>query len=264
MGASEGQVILFNVMWTESWGVLRCPDNSDMPNWQEAGCELSGRRHWLFVLNQFSHYHSAQTSSKVTSSKRAWLWQKFAEATGCSFWHIYAAPTAHGGAEQQWTCRFSTMSAKPHKTSFKILPSHILNSIGGSVWRNCWDKLCLCAGGWLTVMTQPCWASEHQPPTLRLLWLDPAMQVRGEEWGGKCGSGRRFRLCRDNDGTSSQQRKWHRTLRHRCDEWEVLIIPQQCDKWRVRLCTFLPRSGSKSRKRSICYNTMLHWSSSIG
>lgn len=144
MGASEGQVILFNVMWTESWGVLRCPDNSDMPNWQEAGCELSGRRHWLFVLNQFSHYHSAQTSSKVTSSKRAWLWQKFAEATGYSFWHIYAAPTAHGGAEhiqllQQWTCRFSTMSAKPPKTSFKMLPSHILNSIGGSVWSNCWE-----------------------------------------------------------------------------------------------------------------------------
>lgn len=144
MGASEGQVILFNVMWTESWGVLRCPDNSDMPNWQEAGCELSGRRRWLFVLNQFSHYHSAQTSSKVTSSKRAWLWQKFCRGYRIQILaHLCRAQCARWGKSTFNCCNSghagSAACLQNHKTPFKMLPSHILNSIGGSVWRNCWE-----------------------------------------------------------------------------------------------------------------------------
>lgn len=31
-GASEGQAFVFNVMRTQSLGMLGCPDNSDMPN----------------------------------------------------------------------------------------------------------------------------------------------------------------------------------------------------------------------------------------
>lgn len=132
----------------------------------------------------------------------------------------------------QWTRNFSTMSAKPDKTSSNMLSSHILYWIVGSVCLEepLRDRLFLCAGGWVTVMTQPYWALWYEQQPLQLLWLDPQLQVRKEERGGTCRRGRSVSLCWDNDGTTSQHRKWHWTLCHRCDEWEVLIIPQQSDK----------------------------------
>lgn len=87
----------------------------------------------------------------------------------------------------QWTRNFSTMSAKPDKTSSNMLSSHILYWIVGSVCLEepLRDRLFLCAGGWVTVMTQPYWALWYEQQPLQLLWLDPQLQVREEEREGR-------------------------------------------------------------------------------
>lgn len=153
---------------------------------------------------------------------------------------------------------------KPHKTAFKMLPSHILNSIGGSVWRNCWDKLFLCAGGWLTVMTKTALSVRISTTnsSAALTWSSDAGQGRRmarEVWKRKTFSplpGRRWYEQSTKEVTQDIAPSvwWVRGAYHPAATWQVtgqaVHIPAK--KW------------TKSRKRSICYNTMLHESSSIG
>lgn len=141
-----------------------------------------------------------------------------------------------------------------HKTSFKMLPSHILNSIGGSVWRNCWEtnsSFVLVDDS--TVLSGRISATNS---SAALAWSSDAGQGRRmgrEVWKRKTLSplpGQRWYEQSTKEVTQdiAPSACWVRGAYHPAAMWQVTgqaaHIP--ANKW------------IKSRKRPICYNTMLH------
>lgn len=131
--------------------------------------------------------------------------------------------------------------------------------MGLSVWSSCWktgSSFVLVDGlaRWLTT----CQSSTIQSGGIRktncsqsqlLINLNAptgSWDNAGQE--GEKGSriGQSISLCRGYDtGVTRQERIWHGTLPHQCDEWATLVNWQKCDEWQGRQATHWFRSGEE-------------------
>lgn len=145
-----------------------------------------------------------------------------------------------------------------HKTSFKMLPSHILNSIGGSVWRNCWET----NSSFVLVDGSQWWLNraERQNINHQLFGSSDLIQRcrSGRRMGREVWKRKTFSPLLGQRGYEHSTKEvtqdiapsvwWVKGAYHPAAMWQVTgqAVHNPAKKW------------IKSRKRSICYTTMLH------